>query len=31
MRRGFPDLDSLSYAEHFWASNFKARDLAIEA
>src|SRR3954468_7963538 len=21
----------LSYAEHFWASNFKARDLAIEA
>src|SRR5256885_12606449 len=21
----------LTYAEHFWASNFKARDLAIEA
>ena len=21
----------LSYAEHFWASNFKARDLAIDA
>src|SRR3954465_2730594 len=21
----------LSYAEHFWASNFRARDLAIEA
>ena len=31
MRRGFPDLAPLSYAEHFWASNFKARDLAIEA
>ena len=31
MRRGFPRLQPLSYAEHFTASNFKARDLAISA
>jgi hypothetical protein len=31
MRRGFPHLEPLSYAEHFTASNFKARDLAISA
>ena len=31
MRRGFPCLEPLSYAEHFVASNFKDRDLAIEA
>src|ERR1700743_3978863 len=27
----FLNWSPLSYAEHFWASNFKARDLAIEA
>jgi hypothetical protein len=27
----FLDWHPLSYAEHFWASNFRARDLAIEA
>src|SRR5438874_5060006 len=27
----FLTLSPLSYVEHFWASNFKARDLAIEA
>src|SRR5712675_1458053 len=31
MRRGFFDLDPLSYCEHFMASNFKMRGLAIEA
>ena len=31
MRRGFPHWHPLSYAEHFTASNFKARDLAIAA
>lgn len=31
MRRGFPDWHPLSYAEHFTASNFKARDLAISS
>lgn len=31
MRRGLLTWLPLSYAEHFTASNFKARDLAIEA
>ena len=31
MRRGFSCLATLSYAEHFAASSFKARDLAITA
>ena len=31
MRRGFHVWHPLSYAEHFTASNFKARDLAISA
>ena len=31
MRRRFPGWRPMSYAEHFTASNLKARDLAISA